>query len=355
MNLAILGYGTVGRNVHKLLKEVDGITVKYILELPDRLTEDCMVSEPSIILQDPEIELVVDALPGIHPSSEYIKEALSSGKSVVSSNKAAICSSFKELNELAKEHGVRLLYEASCGGGIPVIEELMRVGKLDEIDSISGILNGTTNYILYMMQKEGMSYGDALKEAQRLGYAEADPTADVSGFDVRNKILILSSLAYNGYLTDDIPMIGIESITKEDMDRFASEEKTIKLMGISKREGSSYALAVVPVLLPKDSMEANVPLNFNIVSFTGNYVGELKFYGQGAGGDPTADAVVRDVENVLYGDSMAFYRSFENELQYKPELLSGRCHVGGELLTDTVVAEAAAKAKAEGKSFYFEL
>lgn len=355
MKIAILGHGTVGRNVYKLLLEVKDIEVKYVLELPDRLKESFMVSDPGIIFNDPEIELVVEALPGIHPAYEYIKEALSHKKHVVSSNKAALCFGFSELHELAKAHGVSLYYEASCGGGIPIIEELMRVGKLDKINSISGILNGTCNYILHQMDKNDMAYDAALKEAQRLGYAEADPTADVSGFDVRNKIIILSSLAYDCYAETDIPMMGIEHITKADMDSFKAEGKAVKLMGISRQDGSSYALGVVPVILPADSMEANVPLNFNIVSFTGNYVGELKLYGQGAGGDPTADAVVRDVEKILYKDSKAYERRFEQKLSYKPELLRGRCHIGGEVHEDMVLKDAVAKAKTEGKSLYFEL
>ena len=354
MNIGILGYGTVGRNVHKLLGAVDGVSVKYVLEQPGKLTESFMTPDPELILSDPDIELIVDALPGIHPSYEYMKEALSHGKHVVSSNKAAICFGFTELHELAKENHVSLLYEASCGGGIPIIEEILRIGALDDISRVSGILNGTSNYMLWQMDKAGMSYEDALRDAQRLGYAEADPTADVSGFDVKNKIIILSSLAFDGYVEKDIPMIGIEAITKEMMDGLRAQQKAVKLMGIAVKEGDRYALAVTPVIVSSLSLEANVPLNFNIVSFEGNYVGEVKLYGQGAGGDPTADAVVRDILKVARGDAACYERHFTKTLAYDPSLLRGRCHVGDRVLEDAVLAEASAQAIREQVPFAFE-
>ena len=354
MKIAILGFGTVGRNVFRLLENVKDAEICRVLEHPGRITEDFMTSDPEEIFNDPDIGIVVDALPGIHPSYEYIKKALNAGKHVVSSNKAAICFGFSELTKLAESKGAALLYEASCGGGIPIIEEILRVGSNDSISRVSGILNGTCNYMLWKMEKYGMSYEEALREAQALGYAEADPTADVSGFDVRNKILILSSLAYDSALSCDVPMMGIEQVTKERMEAFRKEGKCIKLMGISVREGTTYAISVCPVVLPDTSLEANVASNFNIVSFTGDHVGELKLYGQGAGGDPTADAVIRDIKKILLGDAFLYERKFENILTEDASLLRGTCHVGDRILKDHVLSEALMEARAQGCFFAFE-
>ena len=354
MNAAILGYGTVGKSVFRLLERVDGISVRYVLELPDRLNESYMVSDPEVIFTDKDVDIVIDALPGIHPSYEYIKRALECGKHVVSSNKAAICFGFEELNKLAGEKGVSLLYEASCGGTIPIIEEILRIGKLDAIDKVYGILNGTCNYILWQMDKNSMDYGEALSLAQKAGYAEADPRADVSGFDVRNKIIILSSLAFDSFLEQDIPTVGIERIDKDLLCRFRSEGKVIKLLGMAVCSGSSYALAVAPAAIPETALEAGVPENFNMISFNGEYSGEIKLYGQGAGGDPTADAVVRDVEKILYKDPAEYGRTFEKKLNYDPALLRGTCHVGDQIYPDSVLSDMALKAEKEGKSFVFE-
>ena len=355
MEIGILGYGTVGRSVYRLLQKVEGAHVKYVLEQPDRLTEAFMTSDADLIFEDPSVELIVDALPGIHPSYEYIKRGLQSGKHVVSSNKAAICYGFSELSELAMKKGVSLLYEASCGGGIPIIEEILRVGALDQLDRVSGILNGTSNYMLWQMESSGMSYDEALHKAQELGYAEADPTADVSGFDVRNKIIILSSLAFDTYVEKDIPVMGIERIGKELMEELQKQGKSIKLMGIAVREAKRYALAVTPVVLDRRSLEANVSENFNMISINGEFIGELKFYGQGAGGDPTADAVVRDIEKVLFSDSTRYQRSFKNSLSYDPGLLCGRCYIGDQVFEDMRLSEGMERAKSEDKFFAFEL
>ena len=298
MKLALLGYGTVGRHVRRILEEVPALSsysIKYILRKPGKASEPLMTDDYQAILTDPEIEAVIDALPAVQPSLRYMMQALSAGKHVVTANKAALCEGFEQLIETAESNGVSLLYEASCGGTLPVIGEAAALAEVDEISAVSGILNGTCNYILYHMEQEGMDFQDALKSAQALGYAEADPTADISGYDVRNKAVLLASTAYRGFVTKDVPTAGIEQLSKAVLDYFKNEGQCIKLMMLSRRVGSSYAIGVVPTVLSMHSLEANVPDNFNIASLTGSYSGELKFYGQGAGGFPTADAIVRDL------------------------------------------------------------
>ena len=300
-----------------------------------------------------EADIVLNSLMGMRGLVPTY-HAIESGKDIALANKETLVAGGELVMNLAGEKGVSLLYEASCGGTIPIIEEILRIGKLDAIDKVYGILNGTCNYILWQMDKNSMDYGEALSLAQKAGYAEADPRADVSGFDVRNKIIILSSLAFDSFLEQDIPTVGIERIDKDLLCRFRSEGKVIKLLGMAVCSGSSYALAVAPAAIPETALEAGVPENFNMISFNGEYSGEIKLYGQGAGGDPTADAVVRDVEKILYKDPAEYGRTFEKKPGYDPALLRGTCHVGDQIYPDSVLSDMALKAEKEGKSFVFE-
>ena len=295
MRIAVLGYGTVGRQVCAMLEASSGHELKWILRRPGAADGAKMTDEIGRIVNDPAVELVCDVLPGTHPSYEYMKLALEAGKHVVTANKAALCFGFRELTELAQRKGVCLRYEASCGGTIPDVNEAFNLARTNELDAVYGIMNGTTNFILDKMTREGADFEPTLREAQRLGYAEADPTADLSGFDVKNKLVILSNTAYRGFCTAEFPICGIQYLTKADLDRFAAEGKAVKLFGLSVREGDRCALGVVPVALPADALEAHVPKNYNMFTLRGDKAGEVKLYGQGAGGVPTADAVVRDV------------------------------------------------------------
>lgn len=328
MKIGILGYGTVGRSVAEILDGRSDAEVRYILELPEKCITERMVSDPDIIFNDPEITVVVDALPATHPSYEFIKKAIAAGKNVVTSNKAALNYGFTELTELASEKGVSLKYEASCGGTIPDINEAMLLSGTNEITACYGIMNGTTNFILDSMMKKGSEFDATLKEAQKLGYAEADPTADIGGFDVKNKIAILSATAYRGYVVSDFPVRGISGITKEILDDLKKENKTVKLMGLSVRDGSRYAMGVVPVVLPLSSIEANVPRNFNIFTLECSSAGSVKLYGQGAGGRPTADAVVRDIVSINGEETAKPY--FTVSLEYDPSLLTGTGYYDGK-------------------------
>lgn len=334
MKIGLMGYGIVGRSVASILDERKDTELKYILELPEKCVQERMVSDLDIILNDEEISVVVDALPAIHPSYEFIKKAILAGKNVVTSNKAALSYGFEEILTLAAENHVCIKYEASCGGTIPDITEAVRLSETNEITACYGIMNGTTNFILDSMEKNGSDFDETLREAQKLGYAEADPTADIGGFDVKNKIAILSATAYRGFVTTDFPVCGIEKITKDIIESFKKQNRMVKLLGLSLRKGERYALGVVPVVLPLTSLEANVPKNFNIFTLKCSNAGDVKLYGQGAGGYPTADAVVRDV--LFMGSDIYSRPYFLNQLTYDESILTGTGYINGNTKRGTL-------------------
>jgi len=350
MRIAVLGYGTVGKSLVQLLDKA-GKDIAYILEIPEKCVEKRMVSDVSIIMNDPSVDLVVDALPAVHPSYDFMKEALLHDKHVVTSNKAALCFGFKELMELAEKHGVTLGYEASCGGTIPCIEEAGNLSATNEVTGCYGIMNGTTNFILDKMLRQGADFEETLKEAQKLGFAEADPTADLSGYDVKNKLVILSNTAYHGFVVSDFPTCGIEKISSRILKELEKEEKAIKLLGMSVREGNRYALGVAPVILPAASLEANVPKNFNMFTFCCSNAGEVKLYGQGAGGVPTADAMMRDIQKAE--NSSCRKAGFSKKLEYAPELLTGTGYFDMKK-EKGVFADLKKKAETLGCFFAFE-
>lgn len=321
MKIALLGYGTVGRGVDKIIGErVDDVEVSRILELPDRLSDPRMTSEYEDIVSDPEIGIVVECMGGIEPAHAFIMRALEAGKHVVTSNKAVVAAHFAEFAACALEHGVSLFIEASVGGGIPWIAGIEKARRVDEVTSFSGIMNGTTNYIVYAMLKDGADFGEVLAEAQSLGYAERDPSADIDGIDVKNKTVITASVAFDVACEKDIPVSGIRNLTKADLDLFGERGLTVKLLGRGVQQDGRYAVAVEPVAVPLESLEANVPGNFNLVTLDATTVGELKFYGQGAGSLPTGNAIVQDVLDCVRGTRTPEY-DFSRGLAYDPELL----------------------------------
>lgn len=353
MRIAVLGHGVIGRHVCATLEASAEHELKWILERPEFATEPKMTSDVSRIMSDPDVELVCDILPGTHPSYEYMKQALEAGKHVVTVNKAALCYGFRELVELAEQKGVFLRYEAACGGTIPDIAETLKLAQTNEIEAIYGIMNGTTNFIIDKMNREGAQFEPTLREAQRLGYAEADPTADLSGFDVKNKIIVISNTAYKGYCTTEFPMCGIQHLTKDVLDAFAAEGKTVKLFGLSVRKGERYAIGVAPVVLSMDALEAHVPTNFNLFTLRASKAGEIKLYGQGAGGVPTADAVVRDITAIAEAPARTGKAYFSRKLVYDPTLLSGKGYFGGEAAEGTL-EELCKRALAEERFMAFE-
>mgnify|MGYP000988516573 CR=1 FL=1 len=330
IKIAVLGYGTIGSGVVEVLEtnrehitQTAGqeIEVKYVLDLrdfPGDPIQEKIVHDYEIIKNDPEIQIVVEAMGGVEPAYTFVKGALLEGKHVATSNKALVAKHGAELLEIAKEREINFLFEASVGGGIPIIRPLNSSLTADEIDEITGILNGTTNYMLSKMFYEGADYDTVLKEAQANGYAERNPEADVEGYDACRKIAILSSLI-SGQQVDfeDIYTEGITQITKEDM-MYAKEMKmTIKLLASSKRDGDHLHAIVAPALLGNEHPLYSVNGVFNAVFVNGNMLGDAMFYGSGAGKLPTASAVVADVVDEakhLHRNIMTMWKNEKLEL-----------------------------------------
>ncbi len=309
INIAVLGYGTVGSGVVEVIRTNkeqigrragDEIRVKYVLDLrefPGDPVQDVLVHDFDTIAGDPEVDIVVEVMGGFEPAHTFAKRALEAGKSVCTSNKAMVAKFGAELLEIAREKNVNFMFEASCGGGIPIIRALNGSLTADVIDQVAGILNGTTNYMLYRMRVEGSDFGTALKEAQEKGYAEADPTADVDGHDARRKIAILSSIAYGGYMdAEEVYTEGIRDITPEDMLYAEQMGMRIKLLAVSRQMPDGVCAALVaPFLVHAENPLFAVNDVFNAVFVHGNMLGDAMFYGSGAGKLPTASAVVADV------------------------------------------------------------
>ena len=308
VNIAVMGYGTVGSGVVEVIntngaiinkRAGDEINVKYVLDIrdfPGDPIQEKIVHDVDVIINDPEIQIVVEVMGGIEPAYTFVKRCLEAGKSVATSNKALVAKHGAELLSIARDRDINFLFEASVGGGIPIIRALNSCITADEIEEITGILNGTTNYMLTKMFYEGADYDEVLKEAQDNGYAERNPEADVEGYDACRKIAILSSLI-SGQQVDfeDIYTEGITKITKKDMMYAKAMDMTIKLLSSSKRHEDHLHAIVAPALLGREHPLYNVNGVFNAVFVNGNVLGDAMFYGSGAGKLPTASAVVADV------------------------------------------------------------
>lgn len=311
IKIAILGYGTIGSGVVEVLntnsesiakRAGDGIEVKYILDLrdfPGDPMEDKVIHDYDVIADDPEIEVVVEAMGGVEPAYTFVKRALLAGKNVTTSNKALVAKHGAELIAIAKEQNINFLFEASVGGGIPIIRPLNSSLTADEIEEITGILNGTTNYILSKMTFEGLEFADVLKDAQSRGYAEADPTADVEGYDACRKIAILTSLVCGQQVDfEDIYTEGISKITADDIKYAKAMGMVIKLLATSRKTKDGYCAMVAPFMLSQQHPLYSVNDVFNAIFVHGNVLGDAMFYGSGAGKLPTASAVVADIVDI---------------------------------------------------------
>lgn len=309
VNIAVMGYGTVGSGVVEVVNTNgarinqrigDELNIKYVLDLrdfPEDPVQEKIVHDFETIINDDEIKIVVEVMGGIEPAYTFVKRCLQAGKSVATSNKALVAKHGAELLSIAEENNINFLFEASVGGGIPIIRPLNSSLTADEIEEITGILNGTTNYMLTKMFYEGADYDTVLKEAQANGYAERNPEADVEGYDACRKIAILSSLI-SGQQVDfeDIYCEGITEITVEDMKYAKAMGTTIKLLASSKRYAGNRLHAIVaPCMLYPEHPLYNVNGVFNSIFVHGNVLGDAMFYGSGAGKLPTASAVVADV------------------------------------------------------------
>lgn len=302
MKVAVLGYGTVGFGVYEMLKSASGLEPGSVLVRPGKNDADYKVTSISQITENPEIWAVAEVMGGTDPAYEYVSASLCAGKHVVTSNKALVAAYGPELAKLAAEHGVAFLFSAACGGAVPFLHNIALAVESDRILSLGGILNGTTNYMLDAMQSRFMSYADALADAQALGYAEADPTADVSGMDALRKIMLACAVAYNMLPDSELCCEGIENITAEDVNHIQAKGYTCRLVtsgGLSS-DGSLYAY-IEPVLFPANSPECSVLKNYNMAKYQGENSGQIVFMGQGAGRWPTASAVLRDLNDILHG------------------------------------------------------
>ena len=305
-----MGYGTVGSGVAEVIannhesivkkSSQPELEVKYILDLrdfPGDVNEKKMIKDFNIILNDPEVAVVVETMGGLHPAYEFVSSCLSAGKSVVTSNKELVAAKGDELLKIAKDKNVNFLFEASVGGGIPIIRPISQCLAANRIDEIAGILNGTTNFILTMMIDKNMSFEDALKRAQDNGYAEKDPTADVEGHDACRKICILAALCFGKHVyPKDVHTEGITKITLTDVEYVRSWGGVIKLIARASRVGEDKISAIVsPALVKNSSQLAGVNDVFNAILVRGDATGDVVFYGKGAGKLPTASAVVADI------------------------------------------------------------
>lgn len=331
VNVAILGYGVVGSGVAEVIKKNSEsirqragteIKVKWILDIrdfPDSPDKDVLTKNADDVFNDSEVSIVVETIGGARIAHEFTKRALMAGKSVVTSNKELVATHGPELLQMAKENGVNYLFEASVGGGIPIIRPLNQCLAANEINGITGILNGTTNYILTQMKKEGKSFEAALKEAQQNGYAEQNPTADVEGHDACRKIAILSSIAYNEFVDcENIYTEGITKITVDDMKYADAIDGVIKLIAVSKKSGGKIFARVSPAIVRNEHPLSNVEDVFNAIVVNGDAVGDAMFYGRGAGKLPTASAVVADVIDIAKhpdsGTAGVWVRTEENNI-----------------------------------------
>ncbi len=309
INIAVLGYGTIGSGVVEVLntngesigkRAGDKINIKYVLDLrefPGDPIMKVLVHDVNIILEDPEVKVVVEVMGGVEPAYTFVKKALLAGKSVVTSNKELVAKHGAELLDIAKERSLNFLFEASVGGGIPIIRPLNQSLTADEIVEITGILNGTTNYILTKMSDDGLDFDTALRNAQNMGYAERNPAADIEGHDACRKIAILSSLAFGMQVDfEDIHTEGISNITDTDFRYAKALGARIKLFASSIRENDESVYAMVaPVMIKPNHPLYSVNDVFNGIFVRGNVIGDVMFYGSGAGKLPTASAVVADV------------------------------------------------------------
>ena len=316
MNIGLLGFGTIGTGVYELIN-LDKGRFAQNLDEPVKITKILdkdptkkvaegdtwaqIVTDADLIMEDEDIEVVIALLGGMDFEYGLIKRALQKGKHVVTANKAVISEYFEELLTIAQENNVILRYEASVGGGIPIIGSLKEELKINRVNEIKGILNGTTNFILSKMTEEGADFADTLKLAQSIGFAEADPTADIEGYDVSRKLAILSSLAYGGIVKDgDIKKRGLSDVRAVDIEMAGEYGYIIKYLGHSLlKNGTDFYGTVEPVLFKEASIMSNVNSEFNIISSVGDIIGELQFYGKGAGKDATANAVVGDALYII--------------------------------------------------------
>lgn len=314
MNIGLLGFGVVGRGVYDMLADRDDIRAAWVLcrrdlgELTAKTTYDIQD-----ILSDPAVDTVVEVMGGLHPAYEYVAAALRAGKNVVSSNKYLMCRYYDELNALAKEHGAALRCTAAVGGGIPWLTNLEKAARANHISRVWGILNGTTNYIMDAMHSSDVDFADVLAQAQALGYAEADPSADIDGLDIQRKAVITANVAFDACLCEaDVPVFGIRSVSSADIAAADGRGRICKMLAFGEKGASGVSCYVEPCFVPAGELEAAVSTNRNVISFDTELTGKESFYGQGAGRYPTAYNAVADCVDIMNGVKSFYTRSFRS-------------------------------------------
>ena len=306
MKVAVLGYGTVGAGVYQMLLDVPGMEAGPVLVRPGKAVEPFQVDDAALIFGDPTVDAVVETLGGLDPAYSYGIRALEAGKHFITANKAMVAAHGLELASLAREKGTAFLFSAACGGGVPFLHNLALSAATDRIEAVSGILNGTTNYMLDAMQRRGLSYADALREAKSLGYAEADPTADVSGLDALRKMQLACAVAFGVLPQSGMLCEGMEHFTAADVEDIQSRGLVCRLIASGCRAGESVSAYVEPVLFPRAAPESSVFENNNMARYAGTRCGSIVLMGQGAGRFPTASAVLRDLAAAQQGARAMF-------------------------------------------------
>ncbi len=296
MKIALLGFGVVGRGVYELAAPRSDIQVTHVLCRRELTLPDAVVTHDfQDILLDSSIDTVVEVMGGLHPAWDYVRDAILAGKNVITANKAMVAEFYDELLPLVEEHKVLFRCTAAVGGGIGWLSELERVRRCETIRKVGGIMNGTCNYILDSMTQHGLTYTEALSQAQHLGYAEANPTTDVDGIDTWHKLIVSSNIAFGISLNKhQIPVCGIRNILAEDVAQFHNHGLCCKLVSTGQMQGGHFSAYVQPTLFAASDIESTVPTNYNLITLEGNTSGRQSFYGQGAGRYPTAYNVVQD-------------------------------------------------------------
>ncbi len=304
MKIGLLGHGTIGGGVDQIIGGIEGMEVKSVVSLEvDDSFRDRHVNGIDDIVNDPEIDTVVEVMGGVEPAFTFVSKAMKAGKNLVTANKALVAAHYEDLIRLSEENGVSFRATASAGGSIPWLVNLSRAKRADTILELAGIMNGTTNFILSKMKNEGADFDETLREAQALGFAEADPSADIDGADIRRKLNISANIAYDVQIPEDsIDTFGIRNVTSQDIRNAAALGRTLKLAGFSGKTEDGIFAYVEPVLLPSEDVMAYIPSNYNLIRYRGAYAGIQSYVGEGAGRYPTAYNVVEDLFDILAGE-----------------------------------------------------
>lgn len=301
MNCVLLGYGTVGKEIERLCQSLDDLNIQHVFVRPSKVNLPYFTDQGKAIVSDENIDIVFECLNGLEPANTLIQTALRHGKHVISSNKAVISKYLNTYLDLAKNYGGSIQIEATVGGGIPIIDAVLKLGLAEPLSKVEGILNGTSNYILTSMEQNDDSFDDALANAQSLGFAEADPTNDIEGIDVYYKTLILASLLSHFSVTELPTPIGISKINKTDIAFAKLANRTIRHIASIQNESGKHSSLIAPVFLPNDSFFASVQKNYNAQLVYGPSFEKLGYYGQGAGGSATAQALIANAIDVVQG------------------------------------------------------